>query len=128
DVMPGFVDLSGEDRLSTLLAYFKKNKIAALNVHLTLPGALAVARDLEFPAAAGLEANLRSAVALQVESLSPWPLDEIYWDCAWQPAKSTGSILVHVGIVPRQVLDPWIGLFRSAGLALAGASLSSLSW
>jgi Tfp pilus assembly protein PilN len=36
--------------------------------------------------------------------------------------------VVHVGIVPRQVIDPWIQLFRAAGLALAGASLSSLSW
>jgi Tfp pilus assembly protein PilN len=37
-------------------------------------------------------------------------------------------VVVHVGIVPRTVLDPWIGLFRSARLALTGASLSSLSW
>jgi Tfp pilus assembly protein PilN len=127
--IPDFLSLSEADRLSTLTGYFKKHKLSGFNVHLTFPGTAGVIRDLEFPAAAGLETTLHSAVALQVESLSPWPLDEIYWDCSWAPVtKSTKSIVVHVGIVPRQVVDPWIALFRSAGLALAGASLSSLSW
>src|SRR5436190_66039 len=77
----------------------------------------------------GVEDNLRSAVALQVETLSPWAIDEMYWDCVWEPpVKGARSIIVHVGIVPRSVLDPWIGMFRSARLALTGASLSSLSW
>ncbi len=128
EVLAGFLALPEQDRSSALLAIFKKNKLSGLNVHLTFPGNCGVVRDLEFPAAQVMEANLRSAVALQIESLSPWPLDEIYWDCAWEIDKGARSIVVHVGIVPRQVVDPWIGLFRSPGLALTGASLSSLSW
>src|SRR5204863_4629037 len=94
-----------------------------------LPGRLGVIRDLEFPAAVGLGDGVRSAVSLQVENLSPWSLDEIYWDCVWDTTgKPSRPIIVHVGIIPRGVLDPWIALFRSAGLALTGASLSSLSW
>jgi Tfp pilus assembly protein PilN len=128
EVLAGFLGLSDEDRGPALLAVFKRTKISGLNVHLSFPGNCGIVRDLEFPAAQALEANLRSAVTLQVESLSPWPVDEIYWDCAWETEKGARSIVVHVGIVPRQVVDPWIGLFRSLGLALTGASLSSLSW
>jgi general secretion pathway protein L len=128
EVLPGFLGLSDEERGPALLAAFKKARISGLNVHLSFPGNCGIVRDLEFPAAQVLEANLRSAVTLQVESLSPWPVDEIYWDCAWETEKGARSIVVHVGIVPRQVVDPWIGLFRSVGLALTGASLSSLSW
>lgn len=126
--LAGFLALPEQDRGSALLAKFKKNKLSGLNVHLTFPGNCGVVRDLEFPAAQAMEANLRSAVTLQIESLSPWPIDEIYWDCAWEIDKGARSIVVHVGIIPRQVVDPWIGLFRSTGLALTGASLSSLSW
>jgi Tfp pilus assembly protein PilN len=127
DVLTGFVDLSDEDRATALAAHFKRYKLSNLNVHLTVPGTWGVTRDLEFPATVTPE-TLRSAVTLQVENLSPWGLDEMYWDCVWEPPVKGRSIVVHVAIVPRNVLDPWIGLFRSARLALTGASLSSLSW
>ena len=129
DVLPGFIGLTDEDKLSNLSTYFKKHKLTGLNIHLTVPGAWGVTRDLEFPAAVAAGDALRSAVALQVENLSPWGLDEIYWDFASEPApKGVRTIVVHVGIVSHAVLDPWIALFRSARLALTGASLSSLSW
>jgi Tfp pilus assembly protein PilN len=129
DVLPGFLGLSDQDKAATLAGHFKQHKLSSLNVYLTLPGTFGVTRDLDFPATAAATDTLRSAVALQVENLSPWSLDEIYWDCVWeQPAKGSRSVIVHVGIVPRSVLDPWIDVFRSARLALAGVSLSSLSW
>ena len=129
DVLTGFVGLSEEDSVTYLAAHFKRHKLSGFNVHLTLPGIWGVIRDLEFPASVGTADALRSAVALQVENLSPWALDEIYWDCTWEPpAKGSRAVVVHVGIVPRTVLDPWIAMFRSADLALTGASLSSLSW
>src|SRR5436853_817901 len=129
DILPDFLNLSEEDRLATLAGHFKRNSLLSFNIQLVLPGAWGVTRDLEFPAAVGAGERLRSAVALQVENLSPWALDEIYWDCVWEPKeKGSRSIVAHVGIIPRTVLDPWIALFRSARLALTAASLSSLSW
>jgi len=129
DLLAGFGRLSEEDKLTTLVAHFKRYKLSGFSVHLTLPGTSGITRDLEFPASIGTADALRSAVALQVENLSPWSADEIYWDCTWElPAKGARTTIVHVGLVPRAVLDPWIALFRSARLALAGASLSSLSW
>jgi Tfp pilus assembly protein PilN len=129
DTLTGFAGLSEEDKVASLAAHFKRHNLASLNIRLSVPGAWGVTRDLEFPASVGTGDALRSAAALQVESLSPWASDEIYWDCAWEPpAKGVRSIVVHIGIIPRTVLDPWIAWFRSARLALTGASLSSLSW
>src|SRR5262249_31683558 len=129
DVLTGFLGFTEEDRVQYLVAHFKKHKLAGFNVHLALPGTWGITRDLEFPATVGEAETLRSAVTLQLENLSPWPLEEIYWDCTWEPpAKGASSVVVHTGIVPRAVLDPWIALFRSTRLALTGASLSSLSW
>jgi Tfp pilus assembly protein PilN len=129
DVLTGFTALTEEDRVATLAAHFKQHRLSGLNIQLTLPSAWGVSRDLEFPPSVGTSDALRSAVALQIENLSPWTQDEVYWDCSSEPpAKGLRSIVVHVGIVPRAVLDPWIALFRSARLALTGASLSSFSW
>jgi general secretion pathway protein L len=129
EVLAGFAALTEEDRVTHLAAHFKKHKLTGFNVHLTIPGPWGVTRDLELPVSVGTGDALRSAAALQVENLSPWALDEIYWDCVWEPpAKGTRSIVLHIGIVPRTLLDPWIALFRSARLALTGVSLSSLSW
>src|SRR5215813_4425646 len=119
DVLTGFVGLSEEDSVTYLAAHFRKHKLSNFNVHLSLPGTCGVTRDLDFPATLGTDETVRSAVALQIENLSPWGLDEIYWDCIWEAAgKGAPSIVVHVGIIPRSVLDPWIARFRSARLAL----------
>jgi len=127
DTLAGFLGLAEEDRRRRLSTYFSRNRIPNSRVYLTLPNTLGVIRDLEFPVE--VASKLRSAVALQVENLSPWAMEEIYWDCIYEtPKKGARTIVGHVAIIPRAALDPWIALFRSAGLALMGASLSSLSW
>src|SRR5436190_18306135 len=100
DVLQDFVGLSDEDRLTSLAGHFQKHKLSNLSVHLALPGAWGVTRDLEFPAAVATAEALRSAVELQIENLSPWAPEEIYWDCGWEPqSKNARSVIVHVGIV-----------------------------
>jgi len=127
DTLSGFQLLNAEDRKRTLSTYVKQKKLPTARVFLTLPASSGLVRDLEFPAE--VMGKLRSAVALQIENLSPWPIDEIYWDCSYEsPKKGIRNVVAHVAIVPRVALDPWIALFDSAGFALMGASLSSLSW
>jgi Tfp pilus assembly protein PilN len=127
ETLTGFVGMPEDERGKTLAAFAKKCKITGAKAFLTLPNACGVVRDLEFPVEVG--GKLRSAVGLQVENLSPWTSDEIYWDCAYElPKKGSRTIIAHVSVIPRTVLDSWIQLFRSAGLPLKGASLSSLSW
>ena len=65
---------------------------------------------------------------IQVETLSPWPVAEIYWDFAAEaPKKDQKVITVTIVIIPRVHLDPWIVFFKSAGMPLSGASLSSVA-
>jgi general secretion pathway protein L len=126
ETLPQFLDGTTEQRVRTLSLYFNQNRIPHSHIQLVLPAACGVIRDVEFPGAAA--GHLRSAVALQLDNLSPWGTDEIYWDFAYEPPKKgSTTVWAHVAIAPKAVLDPWISLFRAAGLALAGASLSSLS-
>ncbi len=72
--------------------------------------------------------SLRSAVEFQVESLSPWPKEEIYWDMSSKDRGKPGkSLRVTIAIMTREGLDPWIDLFSSASLPLTGATLSTLA-
>jgi len=66
---------------------------------------------------------------LQVETLSPWPLEEIYWDFGKEPQKKNRKLItITIAIIPRTILDPWIAFFKSAGVPLSGATLSSLAF
>jgi Tfp pilus assembly protein PilN len=122
--IPGFVDMSVEEQKMALATLVKEHKIPQHRVFLTLSRDLGTLRQLEFPSEIG--DKLRSAIALQVEALSPWPADEIYWDFSQEPLrKGVKTLRVTVVVIPREALDPWIALFKEAGLPLSGASLSS---
>jgi len=124
--VPGFVGLAQGDQVSAIVQLVTRHKLSASSVYLTLSRDQGIVRQFEFPVEV-LE-KLRSSVALQLETLCPWPAEEIYWDFSGDsPRKGSKSIRVTVAIIPRLVLDPWIELFRLAKLPLSGASLSSLS-
>jgi Tfp pilus assembly protein PilN len=96
------------------------------SVFLTLPRTMGVSRSIELPVEAADRAT--SAAALQIESLCPWTVDEVYWDCVVEkPAKQARSVRVRIEIVPQAVLDPWLRVFRAAGVAFAGARLADAS-
>ena len=46
DVLPGFAASSEEDKAASLAVYLKKHNLSGSKVHLTLPGACGVTRDL----------------------------------------------------------------------------------
>jgi Tfp pilus assembly protein PilN len=117
----GFTDLSGGEQRASILSIVQKHNISPGRVFLTLPRDRGIVRQLEFPAEIG--ENLKSAVSLQMESLCPWPLEEIYWNFTQQERQGTAKIIVTVVIIPRGNLDPWIEFFKSAKLPLSGASL-----
>jgi Tfp pilus assembly protein PilN len=124
--VPGFVAMSVEEQKAALSALVKEQKIPVHRVFLSVSRDLGTIRQLEFPAEIG--DKLRSAIALQVEALSPWSADEIYWDFSSEPLrKGLKTLRVTVVMIPREALDPWITLFQEAGLPLSGACLSSLA-
>ena len=123
----GFVDLGKDQRLEELRKIAERHTLRGLRIFLTLPQGSGLVRGMDFPVE--IRDRIRSAVDLQVESLSPWPSEDIYWDMAWRsPAKDARSVTVTIGIVTRDTLDPWIDLFDSAGLPLSGFSFSTMAW
>jgi Tfp pilus assembly protein PilN len=122
----GFMALSEEERRKGIRALVKRERIPATRVYLTLPREQGIVRQVELPSQ--MTQKLADVVKLQVETLSPWPLEEIYWDFAQDQPKNRKFITVTIALLPRTLLDPWIAFFKSAGLPLSGAALSSLAY
>src|SRR5690349_3547287 len=124
--IPGFMDLSEEERRKGLRALVKRERIPTGHVYLTLPREQGIVRQVDLPSQ--MTQKLADVVKLQVETLSPWPLDEIYWDFAQDQQKNRKFTTITIALLPRNQLDPWIAFFKSAGVPLSGAALSSLAY
>jgi Tfp pilus assembly protein PilN len=121
-----FVSLPPDEQKASIAKLVAQHKLPAARVYLSLPRDRGVVRQIEFPLE--VREKLRSAVALQLETLCPWPGDEIYWDFAEEPPKKGAkSLTATVVMIPRDALDPWIEFFKSVKLPLSGASLSSVA-
>jgi Tfp pilus assembly protein PilN len=124
--LAGFTALAEADLVKALQDLLKAKRIPASNVYLSLPRDRGIVRQIQFPA--DIKRKLPEIVKLQVETISPWPADEIYWDFAAEsPKKDQKLLTITIVIVPRTHVDPWIALFKSAGLPLSGATLSSVA-
>src|SRR5439155_11425055 len=123
----GFVRLDNVQQRETLLRLFRKQRIGHGQYTLTLPHDSGIIRQLEFPSQ--IRDKLKSVVALQVETLSPWSLDEVYWDYSVEAASGASTtVTVNVAVVPRSAVDPWIAFFKSAGFPLRAAAISSMTY
>jgi general secretion pathway protein L len=126
DKIEGFSQLPDEAKKSAVAALIKKMGLRRARAFLTVPRDMGVSRQVELPVEVG--DRVESAVALQLESLSPWSSDEVFWGfSADRSGKNERSIKVAVAIVPRAVLQPISEAFRLAGVPLAGAGLSVMA-
>src|SRR5437773_6411561 len=124
--LDAFMTFGEEERKKTIQSLLKATRIPAGSVYLSLPREQGIVRQVQLPA--DIHKRLPDVVKIQVETLSPWPVAEIYWDFAAEaPKKDQKVITVTIVIVPRVHLDPWIAFFKSAGMPLSGASLSSVA-
>ena len=122
----GFVGMGTDERRAELEKVAERHHLRGARAFLSLPESSGMARYLELPVE--VRESLRSAVEFQVESLSPWPKEEIYWDMSSNHRVKPGKTLgVTIAIITREGLDPWIDLFSSANLPLTGATLSTLA-
>ena len=122
----GFMKLSDEERKQEIRALVKRERIPTGRVYLTLPREQGIVRQVDLPSQ--MTQKLAEVVKLQVETLSPWPLEEIYWDFAQDQPKNRKFTTITIALLPRNLLDPWIVFFKSAGVPLSGAALSSLAY
>ena len=127
EVIPGFLRLSDDERLRVFTAIAQKHRLPPSRVFLTLPKDAGIVRQIEFPAQ--IADKIASAAALQIETISPWPLEELYWACSFEsPSKGSKFVRATIVVIPKATLDPWIAFFKSTPLPLSGASVSSPAW
>ena len=122
----GFMTLDEEAQKKAVRTLVKNNAIPVSRVYLSMPREHGIVRQIDLPVE--MAQKLADVVKLQVETLSPWPLDEIYWDFAQEQKKNRKLTGITISIIPRTALDPWIAFFKSAGAPLSGATLSSLAY
>lgn len=122
----GFTQLAEDAQKDAVADLARKYGLARARVFLTIPRRFGLSRQIELPIEVG--GQIGSAVALQIESLSPWPAEEVYWGyAAEKPSRDEKTVRVLVGIIPRSILDPFLALFKSAGVLFSGASLSGIA-
>src|SRR5262245_34510618 len=109
--IPDFASMADEQRRETVSALIKKHAIQAGDVYLMLSSDQGIVRQMDLPVE--VKSKLRSVIELQIESLSPWPASEVYWECAAaEPAKGAKSVVVSVAIAPKTAVDPGIDSFQ----------------
>ncbi len=65
--------------------------------------------------------DMEAALALHIDSLHPYPEDDVYW--GWAPVAGHAAALV--GIVRRDVLDTYTALFTEAGVRVAAFTFTA---
>src|SRR5437867_107079 len=123
----GFLDLNEEAKRKTFQTLVRSHRIPTTRLYLALPREHGIVRQIDLPAE--MTEKLGDVVRLQVETLSPWALEEIYWDFGKEPQKKNRKLItITIAIIPRTILDPWIAFFKSVRVPLSGATLSSLAF
>ena len=116
-----------DERRAELKKVAERHELRRARAFLSLPESSGMVRYLELPVE--VRESLISTVEFNVESLSPCPTEEIYWDMSLEDPGTPGTPMrVTIALIPREGLDPWIDLFSSASLPLTGATLSTLAW
>jgi general secretion pathway protein L len=118
---------AGKERVQRTAAANRDNLLSVLGkasnrVFLRLGRDQGVVRQLQLPS--DVQQDLKSALALQIEAISAWPEQDVYWDYAVRRSADKPKWLdITVVIIPKSVLDPWLRFFESCKAPLSGATL-----
>ncbi|MSO92498.1 MAG: hypothetical protein EXQ86_03755 [Rhodospirillales bacterium] len=132
-----YIGAGGQNRLLTLTTgedgrpkppqdfadVLKRLGTARPRIAVVVDAALALARKIRIPRLA--DADIASAIGLEIERLTPFRPEEVY---IWQTIDGSDgdekTQLVHVTFVPRRVLDPVLQGLRACGLAPSSVALA----
>src|SRR5262245_31923549 len=94
----GFEGMGEDERRKAVQALFKTHRLPTAQAFFAVSREHGIVRQMELPADTGQ--RLSGVVKLQVETLSPWPLEEIYWDFAAEtPKKNRKFITVTIAMI-----------------------------
>jgi general secretion pathway protein L len=80
-----------------------------------LPQGSVLRKELSLPA--GVRENLRQVIGFEMDRLTPFTADQVYYDCWAAPGQPKGQKLkIELAVVPAARVDPWLNLLREVGL------------
>ena len=86
---------------------------------LMVPTDWLLARDISLPAAAA--ENLRQVLSFELDRFTPFKAEQVYLDYRVNSASDeSGMLSLTLVVLPRQRIEPWLGLLRSAGVKVDG--------
>ncbi len=92
---------------------------------LMLPRSWVLSRTVVLPAAAA--ENLGQVLGFELDRLTPFTADQVYFDYQQQPRESGSDMLtVDVALVPRRRVDDWLDMLRTAGIPVDAMSAPDL--
>ena len=111
--------ISGEERHEQLRTILSKT---SNRVFLSLSRDQGIVRQLQLPT--DVQQDLKSVLALQIEGISAWPENDVYWDyIVERGADKAKWLAITLIIIPKSILDPWLQLLESRNLQLSRATL-----
>ncbi len=90
-----------------------------------LPVDWLLSRTIALPAAA--RENLRQVISFELDRFTPFSAEQVYFDFHLNARREGADMLpVEVALVPRKRVDDWLGVLRSAGIAVDSLSAAGL--
>ncbi len=120
--------LDPASRIERLASAVRTYRIPTRNVHLVLPGSFGTVREIDVPSA--VTGDLADVAALQLESVSPWPIEDIWWSAGGGDSRNSKLPIrkALLSVIPAEAARPWVDLFHQVGLPLASLSLAPAAW
>src|SRR5438876_10434980 len=108
--LDALMTLGEEERKKTIQSLVKANRIPTGRVYLSVPREQGIVRQVQLPA--DIHKRLPVVVKSQVETLSPWPVAEVYWDFGAAVTKSVRNVrAVTIVIITSVHVVHWIAFF-----------------
>ncbi len=115
----GFREQPAGEWGSVYSSFLGKMGLGHLSAVLLLRREEVIVRQVPLPGVA--PKDMEAALALQIDSLHPYPEDDVYW--SWAPVAGHPAALV--GIVRRNVLDTYTALCMEAGVRVAAFTFAA---
>jgi general secretion pathway protein L len=107
----GTLELAGQGTLPVLDSGARRDRERTV---LQLPADQVLRRSVTFPAQ--VRENLSNVLRYEIDRISPFPADEVYFDFSWRNAAGRPDrLIVEIALCRRDRLQPWIERLREIG-------------
>ncbi len=117
-----------EERLGVardlMLAFLRSNHILSTDIYLSIPGDMALIRQIQLPLA--VKENLRDTLGYEMEKYTPFPVEDVHFDYQIiSEDKGTGILNVLLVLAEKNAIAPYITLCEELRVGISGMEISA---